>query len=178
MPTEKRKLVTVITEASLERELAQELERLGAHGYTVADVRGKGGHGERNAGWDLALVGDAADGYPGLPGFGAKSTAAVLRRFGHIEAIPADGAEWRVNVVNAGRLAHVLREQRDLALLFKTLATLRTDASLFESVDELRWRGPTAAFAKFAEAIESPDLAARAERVMTLVASRVDSPAG
>ncbi|MGZ8831479.1 MAG: 5'-3' exonuclease [Thermoanaerobaculia bacterium] len=115
----------------------------------------------------LALVGDAADGYPGLAGFGAKSTAAVLRRFAHIEAIPVDGAEWRADVLNAGRLARVLSEQRDLALLFRTLATLRTDALLFESVDELRWRGPTADFAKFAEAIAAPELVRRAERAVT-----------
>lgn len=119
----------------------------------------------------LALVGDAADGYPGLAGFGAKSAAAVLRRFAHIEAIPADGAEWRANVLGAGRLANVLNEQRDLALLFRTLATLRTDAPLFQSVDELRWRGPTADFAKFAEAIAAPELVARAERAITRVAS-------
>jgi 5'-3' exonuclease len=114
----------------------------------------------------LALVGDAADGYPGLAGFGAKSTAAVLRRFGHIEAIPVDGAEWRAGVGNSIRLASVLNEQRDLALLFRTLATLRTDAPLFESVDELRWRGPTGDFAKFAEAIGAPELVPRAERAL------------
>jgi 5'-3' exonuclease len=119
----------------------------------------------------LALVGDAADGYPGLAGFGAKSAAAVLRRFAHIEAIPVDGAEWRADVMNTGRLARVLSEQRDLALLFRTLATLRTDAPLFESVDELRWRGPTADFAKFAEAIAAPELVRRAERAVTRVAS-------
>jgi len=112
----------------------------------------------------LALVGDTADGYPGLDGFGAKSAAAVLRRFAHIEAIPADGAEWRANVTGAARLARTLNEQRDLALLFKRLATLRTDAMLFDSVDALRWRGPTAAFARFAEAIEAPDLIGRAGR--------------
>src|SRR5438445_6160183 len=70
----------------------------------------------------LALVGDAADGYPGLPGWGAKSSAAVLARFGHIEAIPADGTQWR-GVTSSGRLAAVLEEQRDRALLFRTLAT-------------------------------------------------------
>ena len=115
----------------------------------------------------LALVGDAADGYPGLAGFGAKSTAAVLRRFAHIEAIPVDGAEWGVNVLSPGRLARVLNEQRDLALLFRTLATLRTDAPLFASVDELLWQGPTADFAKFAEAIAAPELVVRAERAIT-----------
>ena len=113
----------------------------------------------------LALVGDTADGYPGLPGFGAKSSAAVLRRFSHIEAIPADGAEWRAGIGNSGTLARVLNEQRDLAMLFRTLATLRTDAPLFASVDELEWRGPTADFAKFAESIGAAELIARAERV-------------
>jgi 5'-3' exonuclease len=94
----------------------------------------------------LALVGDASDGYPGLPGWGAKSTAAVLARFGHIEAIPADPRDWSVNAANAGRLARTLAEQRDRALLFRDLATLRTDFPLFESVDDLRWNGPTPEF--------------------------------
>ena len=96
----------------------------------------------------LALVGDAADGYPGIPGFGKKRAAAILKKFGHIEAID----DSRLN------------EHRELALLFKTLATLRRDAPLFASVDELRWRGPTASFAEFAGRIEAPELAARAER--------------
>jgi 5'-3' exonuclease len=119
----------------------------------------------------LALVGDAADGYPGIPGFGAKSAAAVLQRFGSIEAIPGDSSEWHAGVSRAGRLAQTLVDQRDLALLFKTLATLRVDAPLFESVEELRWRGPTPAFAKFAEAIEAPELARRADRAFERVAS-------
>jgi 5'-3' exonuclease len=114
----------------------------------------------------LALVGDTADGYPGLDGFGAKSAAAGLRRFAHIEAIPVDGAEWRAGVMNTSRLARVLNEQRDLALLFRALATLRTDAPLFESVDGLRWRGPTSGFARFAEAIDAPELIDRAERAL------------
>jgi 5'-3' exonuclease len=94
----------------------------------------------------LALVGDAADGYPGLPGWGAKSSAAVLAKFGHIESIPADWGEWRVNVTNASVLAHTLSTDRDRALLFRTLAILRTDIALFDDVDELQWRGPTPAF--------------------------------
>jgi 5'-3' exonuclease len=94
----------------------------------------------------LALVGDAADGYPGLPGWGAKSTAAVLAKFGHIESIPADWREWSVNAANAGALAHTLSQERDRALLFRTLATLRTDIALFDDVDELRWTGPTPAY--------------------------------
>ena len=98
----------------------------------------------------LALVGDSADGYPGLEGWGAKSTAAVLAKFGHIEAIPADWREWRVNAAGAGALAQTLARERDRALLFRTLATLRTDIELLADVEELRWSGPTPAFAAFA----------------------------
>jgi 5'-3' exonuclease len=94
----------------------------------------------------LALVGDAADGYPGLPGWGAKSTAAVLARFGHLESIPEDPREWKVNVSNAGGLAGTLARERDRAYLFRTLATLRTDIPLFDSVDRLEWHGPTPGF--------------------------------
>jgi 5'-3' exonuclease len=94
----------------------------------------------------LALVGDAADGYPGLPGWGAKSSAAVLAKFIHIESIPADSREWGVNAANARALAHTLSNDRERALLFRTLATLRTDIALFEDVDELRWRGPKPGF--------------------------------
>jgi 5'-3' exonuclease len=97
----------------------------------------------------LALVGDAADGYPGLPGWGSKSTAAVLRKFGHIEEIPGDSAEWRLDVSNSGGLCRTLVEQRELALLFRRLATLRTDIALFEDVEELRWMGPSPGFAAF-----------------------------
>jgi len=91
----------------------------------------------------LALVGDAADGYPGLPGWGAKSTAAVLARYGHLESIPADWRTWGVNATSPAALARVLTEQRERALLFRELATLRTDLDLFESVDDLQWKGPT-----------------------------------
>ena len=94
----------------------------------------------------LALVGDSADGYPGLKGWGAKSSAAVLAKFGHLESVPADWRQWKVNVANAGALADTLARERDLALLFRTLATLRTDIPLFEDVERLRWNGPTAAF--------------------------------
>jgi len=94
----------------------------------------------------LALVGDSADGYPGLPGWGAKSTAAVLAKFGHIELIPESARDWHVSVVNAGSLADTLVRDRARALLFRTLATLRSDIPLFESVDRLRWNGPTSKF--------------------------------
>jgi 5'-3' exonuclease len=98
----------------------------------------------------LALVGDSSDGYPGLPGWGAKSTAAVLARFGKLEEIPADWREWRVNAANAASLAATLQRDRELVFLFRDLATLRTDVPVFESVDELEWKGPTERFAQLA----------------------------
>jgi 5'-3' exonuclease len=99
----------------------------------------------------LALVGDSSDGYPGLPGWGPKSASGVLRRFGHLEAIPDDAREWRANVVNSAKLAATLAEQRQRAMLFRDLATLRTKIPLFESVDELRWTGPRPEFEKLAK---------------------------
>ncbi|HTB20308.1 MAG TPA: 5'-3' exonuclease H3TH domain-containing protein [Bryobacteraceae bacterium] len=98
----------------------------------------------------LALVGDAADGYPGLPGWGAKSTAAVLAKFGHLESIPTDWQEWHVNAASASALARTLLQQREQAMLFRTLATLRTDIALFDDVEQLRWNGPTDSFAELA----------------------------
>ena len=98
----------------------------------------------------LAVVGDTADGYPGLPGWGAKSSAAVLAKYSHLEAIPKDWREWRVNAANASALASTLFSEYDRAMLFRTLATLRTDIPLFKDVEELRWKGPTPAFAAIA----------------------------
>lgn len=102
----------------------------------------------------LALVGDAADGYPGLPGWGAKSAATVLAKFGHLESIPADATAWGVNASRPGALAATLQRQRDVAWLFRDLATLRTDIPLFDTVDQLRWTGPTPAFAPLAERLD------------------------
>lgn len=103
----------------------------------------------------LALVGDSADGYPGLRGWGAKSTAAVLAKFLHLESIPASSDEWKVNATNASSLAATLVREWDNALLFRTLATLRTDIPLFSSIDKLRWTGPTPAFAAIAERMDA-----------------------
>ena len=102
----------------------------------------------------LALVGDSSDGYPGLPGWGAKSSAAVLAKFLHLEHIPPDWRDWHANATNAARLAETLREQRDQAMLFRTLATLRTDAPTFSNVDELRWTGPTTEFEALSARLE------------------------
>ena len=103
----------------------------------------------------LALVGDSADGYPGLQGWGAKSSAAVLSKFGHLESIPGDFKEWHVSVTGASTLADTLARDRQRALLFRTLATLRTDIPLFESVDQLRWAGPTPAFDEMAKQLDA-----------------------
>jgi 5'-3' exonuclease len=103
----------------------------------------------------LALVGDSADGYPGLPGWGPKSAASVLAKFGHIENIPADHQSWRANVLNSGTLSATLERERERAMLFKQLATLRTDIPLFDSVDQLRWNGPTPAFAEIAARLDA-----------------------
>ena len=94
----------------------------------------------------LALVGDSSDGYPGLQGWGAKSAAAVLAKFQHLENIPADWRSWGVNCARPGALSLTLETNRELALLFRDLATLRTDIPVFDSVDQLEWHGPTPAF--------------------------------
>jgi 5'-3' exonuclease len=99
----------------------------------------------------LALVGDAADGYPGIPGIGSITAAQLLNRHGSIENFPPA----------------VLGARRDLALLFKDLATLRTDAPLFQDVDELRWRGPTPAFASWTERMDAPRLLERSVKAQS-----------
>ncbi|MGB5703416.1 MAG: 5'-3' exonuclease H3TH domain-containing protein [Polyangiales bacterium] len=93
----------------------------------------------------LALVGDAADGIPGIPRWGAKSAATVLAAYVHVEAIPGDHEDWNVKVRGAETLASNLRERREDAMLYRRLATLRTDVPIHESLDELRWTGPNRA---------------------------------
>jgi len=110
----------------------------------------------------LALVGDEADGIPGLPGFGERSAGALLGAYEHLEAIPAEPAHWSVPVRGAARLAATLRARRDDALLYRTLATLRTDVPLAEDLEALAWRGPDpSALARIAARLEDPALAER-----------------
>ena len=116
------------------------VEKFGVHPESIPDY--------------LALVGDSADGVPGLPGWGAKSTATVLRRYGRLEMIPDDERDWDVTVRGAVKLASVLRENRETALLYRTLTTLRRDVPLKESVDDLRWKG-----------VKEPDYTALCERL-------------
>jgi 5'-3' exonuclease len=120
----------------------------------------------------LALVGDAADGYPGLPGWGAKSSASVLAKFHHLESIPADWREWRVNIPNSSVLAETLYRERAQALLFRTLATLRTDIPLFTDIDELRWSGSKPEFDQIAVRLD----AARTQKKSRAVRQRTDAP--
>jgi 5'-3' exonuclease len=103
----------------------------------------------------LALVGDTADGYPGLPGWGAKSAAALLAKYVHLESIPRDWREWRVNAASASTLASTLFSEYEQALLFRKLATLRADIPLFDDVEQLRWKGPTPAFAALAARMDA-----------------------
>jgi 5'-3' exonuclease len=113
----------------------------------------------------LALVGDTADGYPGLPGFGAKSAAAVLARYGKLEDVPADGAKWDVPVRGAAKLAATLAERRADALLFRTLATLAVSGPKVGTVDDWLWRGPREGFGVITAALGAAPLAARVERL-------------
>jgi 5'-3' exonuclease len=114
----------------------------------------------------LALVGDAADGFPGLPGWGKKTAALVLAHYVHIPDIPDRAADWEPSVCRAVRgaatLAARLAEERPTAMLFRDLATLRVDRSLLGAVDDLRWRGPTPAFAEICRNLRDPGLASRA----------------
>jgi 5'-3' exonuclease len=117
----------------------------------------------------LALVGDSADGYPGLPGWGARSAATALARYEHLEHIPKLAAEWDVAVRGSARLAVTLAEQWDRALLFRELATLRADAPIGVDVDALGWTGPRADFTAWSERLGTPVLH---ERALTLAAAR------
>jgi 5'-3' exonuclease len=112
----------------------------------------------------LALVGDTADGIPGVPRWGAKGAAAVLARWKHLDAIPDDARQWDVKVRGADALAESLRTHRDAALLYRTLATLRRDVPLAESVDDLAWRGPDATLADVAERLGAPELVTKLTR--------------
>lgn len=109
----------------------------------------------------LALVGDSADGYPGLEGWGEKSTSAILSSYNHLEAIPADGLEWKIKPRRYDALAKTLRKNMKLALLFRDLATLRTEEPTIKSPEELRWKGPEESFATMCKRLDAPGLEAK-----------------
>jgi len=149
MVTDSRIVQRVDSRTGAIRDEAGVIERFGVPPGSIADY--------------LALVGDSSDGYPGLPGWGAKSAAALLARYGRLDAIPEDATAWDVTVRGAEKLAATLRENRDLALLFRDLATLRTHEPALTSIEELRWLGPTPAFVDFAARVEQPQLLERAQ---------------
>jgi 5'-3' exonuclease len=128
-------------------------DRLRRRTYAEADVVEKFGVRPASIPDLLALVGDSADGIPGIPRWGMKSAAAVLAAHGRIEEIPRDPRDWQASVRGAAKLAESLFERYDDALLYKRLATLRTDAPLAESLADLEWRGPGAGFPQFCDAL-------------------------
>lgn len=113
----------------------------------------------------LALVGDSADGYPGLPGWGAKTAAAVLAKFHHIEEIPEKASQWELPLRNGPALAATLKQQRELALLFKDLATLRTSVPVRASAERLLWKGPKRSFERVALGLGAPELLGQAQAI-------------
>jgi 5'-3' exonuclease len=142
-----------------------QLDRRNDRLLDAAGVEAKFGVPPRAIADYLALVGDSADGFPGLPGFGAKTAAAVLQRYGDLESIPDDPKKWDVdNVRSVDRLAATLAAGRRVAELFKRLATLRTDADV-GTVDDWEWRGPAADVGEWATRFGAPELVERAERL-------------
>jgi 5'-3' exonuclease len=129
------------------------LEKFGVHPGSIPD-------------W-LALVGDTADGYPGIPGWGAKSASVVLARFKHLESIPEDPTKWKLSVVSAGRaarLAENLSARREEALLYRKLATLREDVPLREKLDDLEWQGAMERLKEICQELGDKQLIARISR--------------
>lgn len=116
----------------------------------------------------LSLVGDSADGFPGIRGWGPKSAGAILAQYSHLEEIPKDWTQWSVPVRSASRLAKSLFDSWDDALLFRVLATLRLDVPVFDSVDELCWKGPRNDFVSTAARLQAPDLSILAEKQMEM----------
>jgi 5'-3' exonuclease len=111
----------------------------------------------------LAVVGDSADGFPGLPGWGAKAAALTLSQYPHLEDIPKDWREWNPSIRRARPLSESLFNAWDDAVLFRTLATLRLDVPVFDTVGDLRWQGPGPNFEQFCARLKSPDLLRRAK---------------
>jgi len=150
-----RRIVQLERRTGVVRDEAGVIEKFGVRPVSIPDY--------------LALVGDSADGFPGLPGWGAKSAAALLARYVHLEMIPRSARDWDVDVRSAAKLAATLADQHETALLFRVLATLRTDAPVGESVDDWRWMGPRPGFAEWAARMGDPLMAERAKRLAASV---------
>ena len=148
-----RRVVQFDRRAGVIRDAAGVRERFGVDPESITDY--------------LALVGDSADGYPGLRGWGAKSASTLLARYGHVDAIPPDPADWDVTVRGAAKLAQTLAEGRKDFVLFQDLATLRATAPVFAQVDELEWKGPTPAFFDMCANLNAPGYFKRAQRLVS-----------
>ncbi len=146
----------------VEGERVVQVERRSGAVRDEAAVRAKFGVPPASIPDWLALVGDSADGYPGVPGWGAKSAAAVLAHYGHLEQIPANARSWPAGIRGTLTLAASLEAHREEAALFKVLATLRRDAPVSPDVDALAWRGPHPEFVRLAAELGAPGLAERA----------------
>ena len=135
--------------------------------FDVEGVREKFGVGPESIPDYLALVGDSADGFPGLPGWGSKSASALLAEYVHLENIPPGADDWAVPLRGAGKLARTLQDNFADALLFRRIATVERDAPVSKTVDELEWHGATPDLEAIAEVLEAPELVRRADRLAT-----------
>ena len=147
-----------------ERRIVQYDRRKGTR-YDRAAVIEKFGVPPESIADYLALVGDSADGFPGLQGWGAKSASTVLAHYGHIEAIPPAAGQWEITVRSGAKLATTLAENRELALLFRRIATIDLDAPVGESIDSLVWSGPEPGFAEVARSIDATGALTRIEHL-------------
>lgn len=145
------KIVQLDRRRDIIRDEAGVIEKFGVKPESIADY--------------LGVVGDAADGYPGLPGWGAKAAASVLSRYPHLEDIPRDVKDWDPSIRGAKKLAATLFDSWDNAILFRTLATLRLDAPVFDTVDDMRWQGPRPGFEEACTRMRAPELARRASKI-------------
>jgi 5'-3' exonuclease len=171
--------VTRVIVCTPDKDLAQcvrgnrvvQLDRRSGTMRDESGVRDKFGVEPRSIPDYLALVGDSSDGFPGVAGWGAKSASSLLARYHHLEQIPRDASKWEVSVRNAATLAASLREHWEDALLFRDLATLRTDAPVFEAVADLEWKAPAVDFERVCEKLNAPDTARTALELAKLRAS-------
>jgi 5'-3' exonuclease len=133
------------------RDEAGVIEKFGVHPHSIPDL--------------LAVVGDSADGFPGIAGWGMKAAAQVFSQYPHLEDIPKDWEKWHLSIRRARSLSASLLEGWSNALLFRTLATLRVDVPVFDSLDQLLWKGPRPEFAEQARRLKGPDLLRRAQEI-------------
>jgi 5'-3' exonuclease len=121
----------------------------------------------------LAVVGDSADGFPGLPGWGAKAAALTLSQYLHLEDIPKDWRKWHPSIRKARLLSEALSNAWNDALLFRTLATLRLDVPVFDTVEDLRWKGPRPNFEQNCQRMKSPNLLGRVASAKSTISQKV-----